>query len=109
MKHIDEIQGFSRDILFSPEGRYTTSWGTALSNCVLEVVERDVQGRCPVLSLRFYHQPEPLEYDAETPVGVEINLGPELTRSFVEQLQTQLPGYQRMLQAASDEDAPDPD
>jgi hypothetical protein len=32
-------------------------------------------------------------YDDETPIGLEINLGPEIARSFIEQIQDQWPRY----------------
>jgi hypothetical protein len=73
---------------------------------VVEVVENDWQGRCPMLSLRFYRNPtythqtaaesaekgRPL-YDEDTPMGIEINLGPEIARSFIEQIQAKWLDY----------------
>jgi hypothetical protein len=37
-------------------------------------------------------------YDDGTQTGVEINLGPEIAQSFVEQIQTQWPEYVKTVQ-----------
>lgn len=106
MKHVDDIRGFERAILFEPRNLYKTSGGVPLTNCVVEVVESDWQGNCPVLSLRFYHKPTysaeqaqrmaeggNAPYDEQTPIGTEINLGPEIAQSLIEQIQAQWPQY----------------
>jgi hypothetical protein len=89
-----------------------------LTNCVVEVVEYDFDGRCPMLSLRFYYKPiysgkmaqeladsgHPV-VDDETPIGMEITLGPEMAQSLMEQLQAQWPQYLKTVQEqATDED-----
>jgi hypothetical protein len=111
MKTVDEVRGFEREILFSSTGGYATGGGIPLTNSVIEVKENDSQGRCPVLSLRFYHKPtyphqfaqECAEagralYDENTPIGVEISLGPEAAQSLVEQIQAKWPEFIRVIQ-----------
>lgn len=109
MKSVDEVRGFQREILFEQRG-YTTSGGIALTNCVVEVVESDWQGNCPVLSLRFYNKPfysakmadqsaeagKPL-YDENTQIGLELNLGPEIAQSLIDQINTKWPEYLQTL------------
>jgi hypothetical protein len=115
MRHVDAVRGYQRDILFSPESRYTVSGGNALTNCVVEAVENDREGRAPALSLRFYSQPylnpnlvsELAErghhvYDEDTPIGVEINLGLEMAQSLIEQISAKWP---QLLSLASEEEA----
>jgi hypothetical protein len=63
VKHVDEVRGFERTIFFESAGGHKTSGGVPLTNCVIEVVENDAQGNCPMLSLRFFHKPV---YDAKT-------------------------------------------
>lgn len=108
MKNIDEVRGFEREIKFAAAG-YATGGGVPLTNCVVEVVGNDWQGRCPMLSLRFFHRPMPHDmaeqsaqagrplYDHDTPTGVEINLGPEIAQSLIEQLHAKWPEYLRLL------------
>lgn len=122
MKHIDAVRGFRRDILFNPECLYTVSGGNPLTNCVVEAVETDRQGHAPVLSLRFYSKPyldpalvsklaehgHPV-YDEDTAIGVEINLGLEMARSLLEQINTKWPELQRIVQEQdSDSQSPEP-
>lgn len=111
MKDVDEVRGFERAILFEPTGGYKTSGGVPLTNCVIEIKENDWQGRCPMLSLRFFNKPSysgerarelaergfPV-YNDETPIGTEINLGPEIAQSLMEQLQAQWPQYVKTVQ-----------
>jgi hypothetical protein len=54
MKGVDEVRGYEREILFSLENLYTTGGRIALTNCAVEAIENDWQGRAPVLSLRFH-------------------------------------------------------
>src|ERR1039458_10562187 len=90
MKDVDEVRGYEREILFSPENLYHTSGGIALTNCVVEAIENDSQGRVPVLSFRFYHvpylNPQIIDelaangqriYGEKTPIGIEVTLGLE--------------------------------
>ena len=70
-----------------------------------------------LLPLRFYDKPfyghktatesaergHPL-FDAETPIGVEINLGPELAQSLIEQINAQWPQYLQILDSQRDND-----
>ena len=107
---VDEVRGFEREIQFAPTGGYARSGGVPLTNCVIEVVEDDWQGRCPMLSLRFYHKPvyphqvardsaeagRPL-VDEGSPIGVELNLGPEMAKSLIEQIQAKWPEYLRIV------------
>ena len=86
-----------------------------MTNCVVEVVDNDSQGRSPMLSLRFYYKPSyphavadrsaeagrPL-YDDDTPIGTEINLGPEMARSLVEQIQSKWPDFLKVVAADSE-------
>jgi hypothetical protein len=106
MKHIDEVRGFTRSILVGDEPGQNTRESMNLANCVVEVLERDTCGDCPLLSLRFYARPyygyklatesaqqgRPL-YDADAPIGVEINVGPELAQSLFEQINAQWPRF----------------
>jgi hypothetical protein len=114
MKTIDEVRGYERSILFNPENLYTTSGGSALTNCVVEAVEDDWQGRAPVLSLRFYNKPylnpkliEELAaqgrhiYDEKTQIGTEINLGLELAQSLIEQINAKWPELLKIAQEPS--------
>lgn len=117
MKNIDEVRGFEREIKFAAAGGYATGGGVPLSNCIVEVVGNDWQGHCPMLSLRFFHRPMPRHlaeqsaqagrplYDEDTPIGVAIDLGPEIAQSFIEQLQAKWPEFER---ARSEPDAPEP-
>jgi hypothetical protein len=118
MKDVDEVRGYQRDILFNPENLYTTSGGTALTNCVVEDKEDDWQLNAPVLSLRFYHKPylnhkliaELAEhgqriYDEKTRVGVELNLSVELAHSLIEQINAKWP---ELLNIAREESGNDP-
>jgi hypothetical protein len=112
MRSVDEVRGFEREIKVAVDGGYITGGGVPLTNCVIEVVPNDWQGRCPMLSLRFFHVPIPHRiaeqsadagnplYDAETATGVEVNLGPEIARSLVEQLQAKWPEYVQMVNDA---------
>lgn len=114
MKDVDEVRGYERHILFNPECLYTVSGGTALTNCVVEAVEDHWQGKAPVLSLRFYHQPylnrkliaelaeqgQPI-YDEKTPIGIELNLSLELARSLIEQINAKWPELLRLAQESS--------
>jgi hypothetical protein len=43
-------------------------------------------------------------FDAETPIGIEINLGPALVQSLVEQIHAQWPQYQQTLDSLPDGD-----
>jgi hypothetical protein len=97
---IDEVRGFEQTILFSPTGRYTTDAGLPLTNCVVELKPRDPKALCPVLSFRFYHKPDSpaCPYDDDTPIGVEIKLGPELAQSIYEQLRDKWPKFLRAVQ-----------
>jgi hypothetical protein len=56
MKHVDAVRGFERTILLDPQTS-TRRAVAPLTNCVVEVLEKDWQGNCPILSLRFYHKP----------------------------------------------------
>jgi hypothetical protein len=112
MKDVDEVRGYEREILFSPENLYHTSGGIALTNCVVEAIENDWQGRAPVLSLRFYHKPYPLNpqiidelaangqriYDEKTPIGVEVTLGLEMAQSLIEQINEEWPELLKSVQ-----------
>jgi hypothetical protein len=111
MQAVDEIRGFDRHILFSATGGYATSGFVPLTNCVVEVKEIDTDGRCPVLSLRFYHKPtyphqiaeecaeggRPL-YDENTEIGVAIDLGIEMAQSLMTQLQTKWQEFVHVVQ-----------
>ncbi len=113
MKHIDEVRGFERTILLGDEPRHTTRGNVTLTNCIVEVIEGPL-GK--MLSLRFYNQPyywykvatesaqqgRPL-FDADTPIGVEIDLGPELVQSLVQQLDAQLPRFFETVQSSRDD------
>jgi hypothetical protein len=116
MKHVDEVRGYERHILFDPECLYTVGGGIALTNCVVEAVEDDWQGRAPVLSLRFYHKPylnpkliaELAEqgqhiYDEKSQVGVELNLSVELAQSLIEQINAKWPELLKIAQESSSE------
>src|SRR4051812_27011739 len=115
MKHIDAVRGFQRDILFEPRGGYATSGGVALSDCVVETVEFDWQGQAPALSVRFYNKPANgkwvremdaqghKQYEEGTPIGIEINLGPELANSLIEQLMTKWPEYLNVRRIIEDQ------
>jgi hypothetical protein len=116
MKDVDEVRGYERYILFNPENLYTTGGGVALTNCVVEALANDWQGKAPVLSLRFYHKPylnptlisELAEkgqriYDETTPVGVELNLSLGLAQSLIEQINAKWPELLRIAQEASSE------
>jgi hypothetical protein len=118
MKDVDEVRGYERHILFNPKNLYTTGGGLALTNCVVEAVENDWQGKAPVLSLRFYHKPylNPAliselaqgghrVYDETTQVGVELNLGLELAHSLIEQINAKWPELLRVAQ----DDSPGPE
>jgi hypothetical protein len=62
-----------------------------------------------MLSLRFFHKPtypheianmsadagRPL-YDEDTPIGVELNLGPEIAQSLIDQIQAKWPDFVRI-------------
>jgi hypothetical protein len=117
VKAVDYIRGFEREIKFAPTGGDATGGGLPLTNCVIEVVENDWQGGGPMPSLRFYHKPtfsyqiaqESVEagrplYEEDTPIGVELSLGPEIARSLIEQLQEKWPEY---VQTLNDEDRKD--
>jgi hypothetical protein len=116
MKDVDEVRGYEREILFNPENLYMVGGGLALSNCVVEAVEDDWQGKAPVLSLRFYHKPylnrkliaELAEhgrriYDEKTPVGVELTLGLELAQSLIDQINVKWPELLRLTQESGSE------
>jgi len=100
MKGIDEVRGFERTILFSSTGGYTTSAGLALTNCVVEVKDRDAQAVCPVLCIRCYYKAEfpACAYDDDTPIGVEVKLGAEIAQSLFEQLRDRWPEFVRAHQ-----------
>jgi hypothetical protein len=103
MKHIDQVRGLVRDIFFESRNLYKTSGANPLTNCVVEIVERDLQGGCPVLSLRFYLTPSNLAYDDETTIGVEISLGGEMASSLVEQIQGKWPKFMEVLREQSED------
>ena len=117
MKHIDEERGFKRTILLGDQPGHTTQGDLPITNCVVEVIESDPVGGGPALSLRFYVKPfydhqtaselaeggHPV-CDAETPIGVEINLGPDLVQSLIGQINTQWPQYLQILQSQRDDD-----
>jgi hypothetical protein len=106
MKQLDDVRGFTRSILVGDEPGQNTRESLNLANCVVEILERDPGRRCPLLSLRFYARPyygyklatesaqqgRPL-YDADAPIGVEIDLGPELAQSLFEQINAQWPRF----------------
>jgi hypothetical protein len=48
MRYVDELRGYEREILFSPENLYDTGGGIELTNCVVEAKEDDWHGRAPV-------------------------------------------------------------
>jgi hypothetical protein len=104
VKTIDEVRGFERKILFSSTGGYTTDAGLPLTNCVVEVKGRDPQARCPVLSFRFYYKPDvsACPYDDDTPIGVEVGLGPELAQSLYEQWRDKWPESVRAVKEMGD-------
>jgi len=111
MKTVDDVRGFEREIKFTATGGHATGGAVPLTNCVVEVKEIDFEGRCPMLSLRFYHKPtyphqiaqesagagRPL-YDEDTPIGVEISLGSELAQSLNEQIQAKWQEFVRLSQ-----------
>lgn len=116
MKDVDEVRGYERHILFSPENLYTTGGGIALTNCVVEALANDWQGKAPALSLRFYHKPylnptlisELAEqghhiYDETTQVGIELTLSLELANSLIEQINARWPELLRLAQDTSTE------
>ena len=64
-----------------------------------------------MLSLRFFHSPSHSAkmaaqmaehgnppYDSGDQTGLEINLGPEMAQSFIEQIQAQWPEYVKTVQ-----------
>jgi hypothetical protein len=114
MEDIDAIRGFQRNILFNTTG-YSTSAGVPVTNCVVEVVENDWQGSIPMLSMRFYNRPfhprklaeEMAEhgnpaYDEATPIGIELNLSPDLAQSLIEQINGKWPELLRALQTTDE-------
>lgn len=110
MKTVDDVRGFEREIKFASTGGYSTGGSLPLTNCVVEVKNNDREGRCPMLSLRFYHKPyipyqiekesaeagRPLIHDGD-PIGVEVSLGQEIAKSLIEQIQAKWPEYVRAI------------
>jgi hypothetical protein len=110
MRGIDEVRGYKRSILFDQSPGYCHSGpGMCLTGCVVEVVENDIDGRCPMMSLRFYAQPLPSHIAEEmggrgepayvegTPIGVEICLGPDLLQSVLQQMNEMCETFNRVL------------
>jgi hypothetical protein len=95
---VDDVRGLERQIKFTAIGVYKADGGIPLTNCVVELQYDWQWGNNPMLSLRFYHKPASYEfaqksadagrplYDEDTPIGVELNLGPELAKSLIEQM-----------------------
>lgn len=117
MKGVDVTRGYQRLILFGDQPGHTTSGGVAITNCVVEVVECDPPLAFPVLSLRFFDKPyygyatveesqsagNPL-YDADTEIGTELNLGPELALSLIKQINVKWPEYLDLLRRSQTSD-----
>lgn len=107
MREIDEIRGIEKAISVGDEPGHTTRGEMPISNCVVEVTHFRAD---PVLSLRFYYKPfygyktatelaqrgHPV-IDGDTTTGVQLDLGYELARSLVEQIQAKWPELVKAL------------
>ena len=119
MKNVDDVRGYGRTILFNAGEGHRTDNGYPVTNCVVELLENDscvegfdhvggvktprINNMGPALSLRFYDKPSSLDYHDDTPIGIDITLGPELAFSLVKQIQEQWPNFVKVVDAFNSE------